>query len=276
MYQEVQYPELISDASCSSFVCIDKLLNAYKWSSSGKRKEEIVLAATTAWIVEENQPLNAISKKSFWFMVKTIDKSCPVMTRENVQDDIMYLGTICWKAIQRELKGKHFSLTTDHWTSSPQTMRLIHASQHIGLRMARYMVPCWHSNYFMVPPPGLNWKWFCEGIQWVQLCPNIFIFPVVAVACHHHGHNWKYEYIWTISQTQRCDTPLLCWSCSPPQYQTCIHRKAHSWWDWGSPQANSQSTGLCWRATITRWFHLSNIFSIKYGCSMREWHMIQI
>ena len=50
-------------------------------------------------------------------MIETVDKECPVLSRENIQDDIKYLGTICQRAIQREQKGKYFSLTIDHWTS---------------------------------------------------------------------------------------------------------------------------------------------------------------
>jgi hypothetical protein len=44
-------------------------------------------------------------------MIETVDK---VLSRENIRDDIKYLGNICRRAIQRELKGKYFSLTTDH------------------------------------------------------------------------------------------------------------------------------------------------------------------
>jgi hypothetical protein len=59
--------------------------------------------------------LNATSKKAFWLMIEMVDKECPVLSRENnIWDDIKYLETICRIAIQRELKGKYFSLTTDH------------------------------------------------------------------------------------------------------------------------------------------------------------------
>jgi hypothetical protein len=50
-------------------------------------------------------------------MIETIDSKCPVFSRENIQDDIQYLGMVCRRVIQRELREKYFSLTTDHWTS---------------------------------------------------------------------------------------------------------------------------------------------------------------
>jgi hypothetical protein len=51
-------------------------------------------------------------------MIEMVDKEwCPMLSRENIQDDMKYLGTICRIAIQRELKGKYFSLATDHWIS---------------------------------------------------------------------------------------------------------------------------------------------------------------
>jgi hypothetical protein len=48
-------------------------------------------------------------------MIEMIDKQCPVVSRETIQDDIKYLEMISRKVILRELKGKHFSLTADHW-----------------------------------------------------------------------------------------------------------------------------------------------------------------
>jgi hypothetical protein len=63
----------------STFVGIDKLLDARKRLSSTQRKAE-VLAAMTAWIVEDNQPLITTSKPAFRWMVETIDKSCPVIS----------------------------------------------------------------------------------------------------------------------------------------------------------------------------------------------------
>jgi hypothetical protein len=107
------HPNVVSaGAASSTFVGIDKLLDARKRPSKEQKKAE-VLAATTAWIVEDNQPLNATSKPAFRRMVETIDKSCPLITRDNVRDDIGYLGFVARKAVQRELDGKHFSLTTD-------------------------------------------------------------------------------------------------------------------------------------------------------------------
>jgi hypothetical protein len=63
LYQPVQHPELTSNNS--NFVGIDGLLNAtWKCQSSEERKDEI-LAATVAWVIEDNQPLNATSKNAF-------------------------------------------------------------------------------------------------------------------------------------------------------------------------------------------------------------------
>jgi hypothetical protein len=84
-----------------------ELINYLRHTSGRLEKKE-----RKTWIIEENQPLNAASKKAFQHMIKTIDTQCPVLSRENIQDDIKYVGTIFWIAIQRELRGKYFSLTT--------------------------------------------------------------------------------------------------------------------------------------------------------------------
>jgi hypothetical protein len=147
---------LTSSASQSSgFVGIDRLLNARK-QQTGKERKEDILAATVAWIIEENQPLNATSKKAFRRMIETIDKQSPVLSRENIRDDIKYLGTICRIAIQRELKGKYFSLTTDHWTSPND-------EQCIGLKVARCVGLCWRLKFFMAQLLGLNLERILSG-----------------------------------------------------------------------------------------------------------------
>jgi hypothetical protein len=65
LYQQVQNPELSCSASQSSAsVGIDKLLKARK-RQTGKERKQDILVATIAWVIEENQPLNATSKKAF-------------------------------------------------------------------------------------------------------------------------------------------------------------------------------------------------------------------
>ena len=95
---------------------IDIQLGAKKLPSKETRKADI-LNAITAWVVEENEPLNAVGKRSFRRMLQTVDEHCPLPTAANVRDDIMYLGKVAREALKLELKGKYFSVTTDHWTS---------------------------------------------------------------------------------------------------------------------------------------------------------------
>ena len=49
--------------------------------------------------------------------MSTIDPFCPKITIKAERNDISYLGIVSREALKRELKGKYFSLTTDHWTS---------------------------------------------------------------------------------------------------------------------------------------------------------------
>lgn len=119
LYMKVKHPTLFNtNTGAKEDRGIDKLLGAYKRPSKETRKKEI-LNAVTAWVVEENQSLNAVEKPSFKRMLQTVavDQFCPVPTIANVREDIMYLGVVSREALKRELKGKYFSITTDHWTS---------------------------------------------------------------------------------------------------------------------------------------------------------------
>ena len=120
VFNRVEYPQLFRGvaeaATTAPSAGIDELLGATKRPSKSKRIAD-VLAATTAWVIEENQPLNAVEKPSFRRMLSTIDPLCPKTTIKAVRDDISYLGLVSRQALKRELSGKYFSLTTDHWTS---------------------------------------------------------------------------------------------------------------------------------------------------------------
>ena len=84
--------------------------------TAAERQQEI-LEATACWIVEENIPLNIVEKKSFRRMCKTIDPSAPTFSQPAIREEIKHLGDICKEAVKKELHGRHFCLTTDHWTS---------------------------------------------------------------------------------------------------------------------------------------------------------------
>ncbi|KAL3759277.1 hypothetical protein ACHAWU_002078 [Discostella pseudostelligera] len=130
VYNRVEFPQLFraeedssgnqsaaaAKASSAPSAGIGELLGAVKLPNKVKRTEN-VLAATTAWVIEENQPLNSVEKPAFRRMLETIDPFCPKTTIKAVRNDISYLGLVSREALKRELKGKYFSLTTDHWTS---------------------------------------------------------------------------------------------------------------------------------------------------------------
>jgi hypothetical protein len=99
-------------------VPVSTLLGATKKKSKLLRREDM-LAATVAWVVEENQPFNATEKGSFRRMMSVFDdeKHGPTFTARDIRGEIMKLGIVCQEAVKRELKGKYFSCTTDHWTS---------------------------------------------------------------------------------------------------------------------------------------------------------------
>ena len=50
-------------------------------------------------------------------IIATLDPSAPNLTAANIWEEVAFKGQICKKAVERELKGHFFSLTTDHWTS---------------------------------------------------------------------------------------------------------------------------------------------------------------
>jgi len=108
--------EVAASVNNSPSVGIVDLIGAVKLPNKNKRNAN-VLAATTAWVIEENQPLTAVEKPSFRRMMSTIDPFYPKTTTKAVRNDISYLGIVSREALKRELKGKYFSLTTNHWTS---------------------------------------------------------------------------------------------------------------------------------------------------------------
>ena len=88
-------------------------------------KEELAekyLQAATAWIVEENLPFKTVEKKSFKRMIDTVTtnspQSAPILTYRDIREEVENLGNLCRDSIKKELKGKYFSVTTDHWTSN--------------------------------------------------------------------------------------------------------------------------------------------------------------
>ena len=91
-------------------------LGATTKKSPMQRKQE-VLEATVCWIIEENVPLNMVEKQSFRRMCTTLDSNAPKISQPKVRDEIKHLGDICKQAVQKELCGQYFALTTDHWTS---------------------------------------------------------------------------------------------------------------------------------------------------------------
>ena len=82
-----------------------------------EQRRKTILEATVCWIVEENVPLNMVEKESFRRMCKTLHNGAPNLTQGAVRDEIKHLGDICKEAVQKELLGCYFALTTDHWTS---------------------------------------------------------------------------------------------------------------------------------------------------------------
>lgn len=128
VYNKIMYPHLFrpdgddgssksgATSTTTTRVGVDKQLGAVKLPSIAKKSADVV-AATTAWVIEENQPLNAVEKPAFRRMLKTIDPLCPQTSAKKLRDDISFLGLVSREALKRELKGKYFSLTTDHWTS---------------------------------------------------------------------------------------------------------------------------------------------------------------
>jgi hypothetical protein len=98
---------------------IAERLGAKRKQSTSERREDI-LATTVAWVVEENIPFTAVEKKSFRCMMEITsgEQNKPeFFTAANIRDDIKELGGVVKEAVKRELTGKFFSVTTDHWTS---------------------------------------------------------------------------------------------------------------------------------------------------------------
>ena len=95
------------------------LLSALKAStrkSPQQRKQEVV-EATICWIIEENVPFNMVEKQSFRRMCSILDNNAPKISQSTIRDEVKHLGDICKQAVQKELIGRYFALTTDHWTS---------------------------------------------------------------------------------------------------------------------------------------------------------------
>jgi hypothetical protein len=45
-------------------------------------------------------------------------QSAPILTYRDIREEVENLGNLCRDSIKKELKGKYFSVTTDHWTSN--------------------------------------------------------------------------------------------------------------------------------------------------------------
>jgi hypothetical protein len=59
-------------------------------SKEGEREE--ILAATVAWVIEENQPFNAAEKPSCRRMMSAVDNWCNEFHARSIRDEIMKLG----------------------------------------------------------------------------------------------------------------------------------------------------------------------------------------
>mmetsp|Transcript_12832 Transcript_12832/g.25980 ORF Transcript_12832/g.25980 Transcript_12832/m.25980 type:complete len:754 (-) Transcript_12832:39-2300(-) len=91
-------------------------LNATPKLTPAQRDAQI-LEATACWVVEENLPFNAVEKESFRQLCSILYPKAPALTANQIRAEIKSLGTTCKQAIVKELSGRHFALTTDHWTS---------------------------------------------------------------------------------------------------------------------------------------------------------------
>lgn len=65
-------------------------------------------------------------------MCTSLFSGAPVITSSQVRTEIKSLGDVCKEAVQMELQGRHFALTTDHWTSKN--------SETYGCLTAHYIV----------------------------------------------------------------------------------------------------------------------------------------
>uniref|UniRef100_A0A7S1VWA5 BED-type domain-containing protein n=1 Tax=Grammatophora oceanica TaxID=210454 RepID=A0A7S1VWA5_9STRA len=90
-----------------------------------KKKEEDIATtneeffhSTVAWVVDENLPFHVVEKKAFRRMIETANSNLPVFSKKNIRDEVERLVGVCHDAVKHELKGKFFSLTTDHWTTT--------------------------------------------------------------------------------------------------------------------------------------------------------------
>ena len=91
--------------------------------NSPEDKEQDVLDATVAWVIEENLPINATAKK-IRIMIYQIDSHCPTFDSRTIHSEIENLGEVCKEAVKRELKGKYISITTDHCIQRKQRTML--------------------------------------------------------------------------------------------------------------------------------------------------------
>lgn len=91
-------------------------INAIPKKNVVERKRDMV-EATACWVIEENVPFNMVEKKSFRRMCMTLSKEYQTITSDQVRNEIKSLGDVCKVAVKKELSGKYFALTTDHWTS---------------------------------------------------------------------------------------------------------------------------------------------------------------
>lgn len=91
-------------------------LKASPKKNAVERKRDM-LEATACWVIEENVPFNMVEKKSFRRMCLTLSKEYPTITTVQLRNEITSLGDVCRLAVKKELSGKYFALTTDHWTS---------------------------------------------------------------------------------------------------------------------------------------------------------------
>ena len=103
---------------------ISKQVGAVTKLSPAEYRQRL-LQATVAWVVDTNQPFNAVEQPSFRQMMNIAANKAgftgvnvPTFSNKDIRLEVMTLGTICKEAVKQKLKGQRFAVTTDHWTSA--------------------------------------------------------------------------------------------------------------------------------------------------------------
>ena len=81
----------------------------------------------------------------------------------------------------------------------------------------------WHNASSCVDFWSCYWYnyWVCTGRGFCLSVQYLWVWPQICCCCCHQ-HYGKYEYLWRVSLTERCETPTLCWSLASSQCNACI------------------------------------------------------